>query len=111
DARPGTYEFGAPSSLPSRAAPPRSRVAFAAAHVVADPLADVSPWLEPAIDWDATLAYRRHLWRLGLSVAEAMDTAQRGMGLDWTASQELIKRALLAAQVEHALDRIACGAG
>jgi len=105
------YEFGPPSSLPSRAAPPRSRVAFAAAHVVADPLADVSPWLEPAIDWDATLAYRRHLWRLGLSVAEAMDTAQRGMGLDWASSQELIARSLDAARGEDALERIACGAG
>src|SRR6266540_175945 len=105
------YEFGPPSSLPSRAAPPRSRVAFAAAHVVADPLADVSPWLEPAIDWDATLAYRRHLWRLGLSVAEAMDTAQRGMGLDWASSKELIARSLDAARGEDALERIACGAG
>jgi hypothetical protein len=63
--------------------PPKSRVAYAAAHVVADPLADIDPTTETALDWDATLAYRRHLWSLGLSVAEAMDTAQRGMGLDW----------------------------
>jgi hypothetical protein len=59
------------------------RIALAAAHVVADPLADVDPWLAPAIDWDATIAYRRYLWSLGLGVAEAMDTAQRGAGLDW----------------------------
>lgn len=105
------YELGDPSTLPMQAAPPRTRLAFAAAHVVADPLADVSPWLEAAIDWDATVEYRRHLWRLGLSVAEAMDTAQRGMGLDWGASRELIRRSLEAARSEGALDRIACGAG
>ena len=55
-----------------------NRVAYAAAHVVADPLSAVDPWLQPAIDWDATLAYRDYLWSLGLGVAEAMDTAQRG---------------------------------
>src|SRR6185369_6517911 len=60
-----------------------------------------------AIDWDATLAYRRYLWGLGLSVAEAMDTAQRGMGLDWPTSRELIRRSL----AEAPKDRIACGAG
>ena len=51
-----------------------------------------------AIDWDATIAFRRHLWSLGLGVAEAMDTAQRGMGLDWPNSLELIRRSLDAAQ-------------
>jgi len=71
-----------------------NRVAFAAAHVVADPLAHVDPWLAAAIDWDATLAYRRHLWSLGFGVAEAMDTAQRGMGLDWATSLELIRRSV-----------------
>ena len=69
-------------------------MALAAAHVVADPLADVDPWLDVAIDWDRTIAYREHLWDLGLGVAEAMDTAQRGMGLDWNASHELIRRSL-----------------
>ncbi|HUG79542.1 MAG TPA: dihydrodipicolinate synthase family protein [Burkholderiales bacterium] len=69
-----------------------TRKALAAAHVVADPLSAKEPWLEAAIDWDATLAYRRHLWSWGFGVAEAMDTAQRGMGLDWTSSLELIKR-------------------
>src|ERR1700730_13180521 len=74
------------------------RIALAAAHVVADPLADVDPWLTPAIDWDATIAFRRHLWSLGLGVAEAMDTAQRGMGLDWNNALELIRRSLAAAK-------------
>ena len=62
--------------------------------MVADPLADNDPRLAAAIDWDATLAFRRHLWSLGLGVAEAMDTAQRGMGLDWPTAQELIRRSL-----------------
>ncbi|MBM3554591.1 MAG: dihydrodipicolinate synthase family protein, partial [Alphaproteobacteria bacterium] len=90
---------------------PYTRVAYAAAHVVADPLADNDPWLAPAaIDWDRTIAYRHRLWDLGFGVAEAMDTAQRGMGLDWPASLELIRRSLEAAKsVPGAL--IACGAG
>jgi hypothetical protein len=74
------------------------RIALAAAHVVADPLADVDPWLTPAIDWDATIAFRRHLWSLGLGVAEAMDTAQRGMGLDWKNALALIQRSVAAAR-------------
>jgi hypothetical protein len=87
-----------------------NRVAYSAAHVVADPLAAVDPWLQSAIDWDATLEYRRYLWSLGLGVAEAMDTAQRGMGLDWPTSLELIDRSLrLAHTIPGAL--IACGAG
>ena len=76
------------------------RVAYSAAHVVADPLAAIDPWIDCAIDWDATLAYRRRLWSLGLGVAEAMDTAQRGMGLDWRTSFELIRRTLDAARGE-----------
>ena len=71
-----------------------NRVAFAAAHVVADPRAAVDPWLGTAIDWDTTLAFRRHLWSHGFGVAEAMDTAQRGMGLDWPTSLELIRRSV-----------------
>ncbi|WP_440900619.1 DUF993 family protein, partial [Actinosynnema sp.] len=74
------------------AEPFRTRVAFAAAHVVADPLGDNAPGAPAAIDWDATLAFRRHLWAHGLGVAEAMDTAQRGMGLDYAATKELVKR-------------------
>src|SRR5713101_9434982 len=73
-----------------------NRIALAAAHVVADPLARGNPWLDAAVDWEATLAYRRTLWSLGLGVAEAMDTAQRGMGLDWPTSLELIRRSVAA---------------
>jgi hypothetical protein len=73
---------------------PFTRKALAAAHVVADPLSAKDPWLEAAIDWDATLAYRRHLGEWGLGIAEAMDTAQRGMGLDWGSSLQLIERSL-----------------
>jgi hypothetical protein len=80
-------DFGPPTR-------PFNRIAFAAAHVVPDPMADNDPWLDAAIDWDATLAYRHHLWKLGLGVAEAMDTAQRGMGLDWATSLELIRRSV-----------------
>ena len=75
-----------------------TRRALAAVHVVADPWSSKDPWLDSAIDWDATLAYRRHLWSWGLGVAEAMDTAQRGMGLDWLNSLELVKRTLDAAK-------------
>jgi hypothetical protein len=76
----------------------RSRIFFSAAHVAADPLADVEPWLSAALDWDATIAYRRYLWSLGLGIAEAMDTAQRGMGLDWPTALELIQRSVEAAR-------------
>jgi hypothetical protein len=86
-----------------------SRVAFAAAHVVADPRGENVPGAPAAIDWDATLAFRRHLFRYGLGVAEAMDTAQRNMGLDWPATQELITRSSALAR-EHGA-RIASGAG
>ena len=75
-----------------------NRIAYSAAHVVANPRAAFDPWLQCAVDWDATIAYRQHLWSLGLGVAEAMDTAQRGMGLDWPTSLELIRRSLDAAK-------------
>ena len=89
---------------------PFNRIAYPAAHVVADPLAPVDPWLDCAIDWDAAIAYRRHLWSLGLGVAEAMGTAQRGMGLDWPTSLELIGRSLDAARdVPGALLASGCG--
>lgn len=87
-----------------------NRIAYSAAHVVADPLAEVDPWLEAAIDWDATLAYRHRLWSLGLGVAEAMDTAQRGMGLDWPTSLQLIRRTLTEAR-GVAGARVASGCG
>jgi hypothetical protein len=87
-------------TAPARPAPgvKFNRIAYSAAHVVADPLAAIDPWLQCAVDWDATIAYRRRLWSLGLGVAEAMDTAQRGMGLDWPTSLELIRRSLEAAR-------------
>lgn len=91
------------------AAPLRSRVAFAAAHVVADPLGDNRPGAPAVVDWDSTLAFRRHLWSYGLGVAEAMDTAQRGMGLDWATTKELITRS--SAEAKHLGARIAAGAG
>ena len=86
-----------------------NRTAYAAAHVVADPLADIDPWLETAVDWDRTLAFREHLWSLGFGVAESMDTAQRGMGLDWPTSLELIQRSTELARAGGHL--IASGAG
>lgn len=99
-----------PPSRPSSAGPPlRSRTVFAAAHVVADPCADTTPDGPAALDWDATLAFRRHLWAQGLGVAEAMDTAQRGMGLDWTAAAELIRRSGAEARAVGGL--LACGVG
>jgi len=100
-------------ATPIATAPPGTRfnrIAYSAAHVVADPRARVDPWLQCAIDWDATIAYRRRLWSLGLGVAEAMDTAQRGMGLDWPTSLELIRRSLDAARdVPGALVASGCG--
>lgn len=86
-----------------------NRIAYAAAHVVADPLVESDPWLDCPIDWDTTLAFREHLWSLGFGVAEAMDTAQRGMGLDWPTSLELVQRSVAMAKSGGHL--IACGAG
>ena len=88
--------------------PSRSRIPYAAVHVVADPLADTSPVSPAVIDWDRTLAFRRHIWSYGLGVAEAMDTAQRGMGLDWDAAKELIRRSV--AEAKAVGGRIVCGA-
>lgn len=103
------YTLRTPPGFTPPRAPLRSRVFFAAAHVVADPLAETTPASPPALDWDATLAYRRYLWSLGLGVAEAMDTAQRGMGLDWTIARELIERSVAEAHAVGGM--IACGAG
>jgi hypothetical protein len=87
------YTLRPPTRFPDRTAP-FNRVALAAAHVVADPLKESDPWLSAAIDWDATIAFRQHLWSLGLGVAEAMDTAQRGTGLNWPEAKDLIRRSL-----------------
>jgi hypothetical protein len=92
------YKFRGPANWSTANGHKLDRIALAAAHVVADPLVDNDPWVTPAIDWDATMAFRRHLWSLGLGVAEAMDTAQRGMGLDWPNALELIKRSVAAAK-------------
>ncbi|MDF6042570.1 dihydrodipicolinate synthase family protein [Streptomyces sp. JH14] len=106
----GPYEpRTTPLDLAPGGAPLTSRTVFSAAHVVADPYADISPDGPAAVDWDATLAFRRHLWSHGLGVAEAMDTAQRGMGLDWAGAAELIRRS--AAEAKTVGGRIACGVG
>jgi hypothetical protein len=101
----GTTPFAA-----SRPTTPFNRIAYSAAHVVADPMRTVDPWVTAALDWDATIAYRQRLWSLGLGVAEAMDTAQRGMGLDWPTSLELIRRSLDAAK-DHPGALVASGCG
>ncbi|MFD0225367.1 dihydrodipicolinate synthase family protein [Streptomyces hirsutus] len=111
DARGGlrTYEPRTEPLALAAGTPFASRTVFSAAHVVADPYADTTPDSPAAVDWDATLAFRRHLWSHGLGVAEAMDTAQRGMGLDWAGAAELIRRS--AAEAKAVGGRIACGVG
>src|SRR5438445_12446498 len=106
-----SYTTGEPIVFPSQAETAKfNRVAYAAAHVVADPLADNDPWLDAKVDWDKTIAFREYLWDLGLGVAEAMDTAQRGMGLDWNGAKELIRRTLEAAKARGNV-KIASGVG
>lgn len=91
---------------------PLTRTAFAAAHVVSDPLRERNPWDgRPAVDWEATLGFRVSLWDQGLGLAEAMDTAQRGMGVDWSTAKELIERTMASAKVHPLKPRVACGAG
>src|SRR5687767_318894 len=92
------YTLSGQSPVVPPSGPITSRVGMAAVHVVADPLAAIDPTLDVAIDWDATLAYRRYLYGMGLAVAEAMDTAQRGMGLPWSAAKELIARSVADAK-------------
>jgi uncharacterized protein DUF993 len=104
-----SYEPAAREPLPVLGSEPRSRVCFAAAHVVADPLAGGDPTGPAQLDWETTLHFRRHLWAHGLRVAEAMDTAQRGMGLDWAATQELIRRSV--AEAKAVGGQLAAGAG
>ncbi|MEJ8570553.1 dihydrodipicolinate synthase family protein [Microbaculum marinum] len=105
------YSLSDPRSFPAVDGTPLPRIAYGAAHVVRDPMADNDPWLDEAIDWDATLAFRRHLWSLGLGVAESMDTAQRGMGLSWPNALELIRRSVDCARDFGPEAVIACGAG
>ena len=103
------YALREPVAWNKPAAAIRNRLAYAAAHVVSDPLAEADPLGTASIDWQGTLAYRQHLWSYGLAVAEAMDTAQRGMGLGWPAARELICRSLAEARTCQGM--IACGAG
>src|ERR1700760_966893 len=91
-----------PLPLPDSSRPHQfNRVAYSAAHVVADPLADNDPWLDQNIDWERTIAFRHYLWDLGLGVAEAMDTAQRGMGLNWEGALQLIRYSLEASRTRE----------
>ena len=105
-----SYTTGPASPYPAVNAAALPRTVYAAAHVVADPLGRTDPMLAPVVDWDATLKFRHHLWGLGMKIAEAMDTSQRGMGLDWPGAKELIGRSLAEAKTVDGAD-LACGAG
>ncbi|OFI36726.1 dihydrodipicolinate synthase family protein [Arthrobacter sp. SW1] len=116
------YALRPATSWAKPSAPLTSRRAYAAAHVIPLTTADNTPAAPASLDWDNTLAYRHELWSYGLGVADAMDTAQRGMGLDWAATQELIRRsakeaAAVAGSSQPATadmsvrDLLACGAG
>ncbi|WP_299916075.1 dihydrodipicolinate synthase family protein [uncultured Roseobacter sp.] len=112
DGRLEPYTLSGNPLIPRAPDVPLTRTAFAAAHVVSDPLRERNPWdTRPAVDWDATLAFRQGLWDQGLGLAEAMDTAQRGMGVDWQTARELIERTLVAAKTHPLKPRVACGAG
>ncbi len=106
------YRIGGRALSPRAPRVALSRTAFAAAHVVSDPLAERNPWVgRPAVDWDNTLRFRHWLWDQGLGLAEAMDTAQRGMGVDWQTARELIERTMAEARAHPMRPRVACGAG
>jgi len=104
------FEMGAASNFASTGPAIDVRTIYAAAHVVMDANASHDPWRAPSVDWEATMAFRHRLWDLGLKVAEAMDTSQRGMGLDWAGAKELIRRSLAEARTVRGAD-LACGAG
>ncbi|MEP9389315.1 dihydrodipicolinate synthase family protein [Mesorhizobium sp. KR9-304] len=104
------YSTGPASPFPLASTTALPRTVYAAAHVVADPLRMTDPVTSPVVDWDATLKFRHHLWGLGMKIAEAMDTSQRGMGLDWSGAKELISRSLAEARTVAGAD-LACGAG
>lgn len=112
DGRIEDYRLTGTPLIPRAPTRPLTRTAFAAAHVVSDPLSERNPWdTRPAVDWEGTLAFRTALWDQGLGLAEAMDTAQRGMGVDWPTALELIQRTMVAAKVHPIKPRVACGAG
>ena len=95
-ARCTTYTLRARTRVDAAGAGARASTASRSRPRTSSPIRSPRPirGCDAAIDWDATLAYRRYLWSLGFGVAEAMDTAQRGMGLDWPTSLELIDRSL-----------------
>ncbi|SFS13958.1 Protein of unknown function [Microbacterium sp. cf046] len=95
-----TAELAEAPAFTRPAEPLRSRVAYAAAHVVPKVWADNTPGQPAEIDWDSTLAFRRSVYSWGLGVADAMDTAQRNMGLDAVATRELIARSAEVAREE-----------
>ncbi len=112
DGRIEDYRLTGTPLTPRAPTRPLTRTAFAAAHVVSDPLRERNPWdTRPAVDWEGTLAFRTSLWDQGLGLAEAMDTAQRGMGVDWPTALELIQRTMVAAKAHPMKPRVACGAG
>lgn len=107
--RRGLHVLSEPGEWTKPSSPIISRTVYAAAHVIPRADADNTPGAPADIDWDATLAYRHELWSYGFGVADAMDTAQRGMGLDWAATAELIRRSGAEAATVGA--KLACGAG
>lgn len=112
DNRLEAYSLTGDALIPRAPRVPLTRTAFAAAHVVSDPIAERDPWVgSPAVDWDNTLRFRHWLWDQGLGLAEAMDTAQRMMGVDWPTAKELIERTMREARAHPLKPRVACGAG
>jgi hypothetical protein len=112
DNRPQSYHLVGDPLMPRAPRATFTRTAFAAAHVVSDPRREQNPWdTRPAVDWDASLGFRQSLWDQGLDLAEAMDTAQRGMGVDWQTDLESIQRTMAVAPVHPMRPRLACGAG
>lgn len=112
DGKLEAYALQGDPLIPRAPRVPLTRTAFAAAHVVSDPLAERAPWVgRPAVDWENTLRFRHWLWDQGLGLAEAMDTAQRGMGVDWLTAKELIERTMVEAKAHPLKPRVACGAG
>ncbi|MED5535983.1 MAG: dihydrodipicolinate synthase family protein [Pseudomonadota bacterium] len=111
DRRLESFELSDPWPWPQRTGTAFNRIAYAAVHVAAEPLSHSDPSRNSVVDWDATIAFREHIWDLGLGVAEAMDTAQRGMGMDWPSSRELIERTLNAARGYDGEAIVGCGTG
>ncbi len=105
-----SYTLSGRAAITPPTGPITSRIGMAAVHVVADPVAAINPTLDVALDWDATLRYRHYVWSLGLAVAEAMDTSQRGMGFDWPTARELIRRSVAEARTVRGAV-LASGAG